>query len=150
MTSPPSLRALLESPPPQTYCAIRVRVSQYPDASRCVRLSWGAGMPPRASQNEHPGRSAVVRTLDLHSRGIASRTSPRAAKLCRFCSSPASGNTVIPGPAFGHVHESCFAAWDREQEALELEFARAASFPLPDSLELELDRDFAETPPRAA
>ena len=68
--------------------------------------------------------------------------------LCRLCARPARGNAVTPGPTLGKVHRACFIVWDREQEALELEFGRG--FHLPDpmasrtDIELEPDRSSAD------
>ena len=110
-------------------------------------------MPPRAHQAEHAGlRTAAGDScaLELLAGGSGGRTSPRPSEVCRFGSSADGGDVVDPGPAFGQVHRTCFTAWDREQEAHELEFARAASIPLPDLLELEEDPGLAGTAARAA
>ena len=67
--------------------------------------------------------------------------------FCRFCARSAHGDTVTPGPSLGKVHRACFVAWDRGQEALELEFGRGFSFPDPvasrTDLELEANKSSA-------
>ncbi len=58
---------------------------------------------------------------------------------CRFCALPAIHDAITPGPQFGEVHRACFIAWDDEQEAMELEFGRAAFMPDPTDCQLELE-----------
>ncbi len=65
--------------------------------------------------------------------------------VCRLCASQVTGDSVRPGPEFGAVHRACFIAWDREQEALELEFGGIAYAPDPDP-----DLEVVESLPRAA
>ncbi len=65
--------------------------------------------------------------------------------VCRLCASQVAGDSVRPGPELGAVHRACFIAWDREQEALELEFGGIAYAPDPDP-----DLEASESLPRAA
>jgi len=60
--------------------------------------------------------------------------------VCRLCGRLARGGAVRPGPSFGSVHRTCFIAWDREEEALELEFGRGLRLfdPIASATEAEL------------
>jgi hypothetical protein len=67
----------------------------------------------------------------------------RLLGLCPFCSLPARDDLVTPGGLFGPTHRSCFAEWDRRQEALEFEFS-CGLHPDPLVEERDFDRDDLE------
>ena len=73
---------------------------------------------------------------------------PALAPLCRFCGRPPDEDPISPGPAFGMVHRACFAAWDRQQEALEL--MSGAFFPDPIAFQTDLELEADEPLARAA
>ena len=56
-----------------------------------------------------------------------------ASATCHFCRQTLenSDDLVTPGPDFGPAHRPCFIAWDHEQEAREVEFARRHLVPDP-------------------
>jgi len=64
-------------------------------------------------------------------------------RVCRFCMRPAHRDTITAGPSLGKVHRACFTDWDRQQEALELEFGRGfnLSDPIAAGTDLEIESD---------
>jgi hypothetical protein len=93
---------------------------------------------PPPAELHCPGTSPEQRAFHFATRSVAPHAvSAAVAPVCPRCKSPVTGDAVRPGPGLGTFCRPCFDAWDRESEALELEFGGAV---VPDP-EIELEAD---------